>query len=122
MKNILLILATIIFCTVSLQTFAENSVDEKVDKSEEIKPPSYTECFKIIQEKLSSEQQEVQKQIERRDFPINVEREKLDISSLNPRINPASDNVKKSLQIDLPQKEKETENSLFQCKILYGLE
>ena len=107
-----------IYDTYAILAFAEEAVIEKTT----ITPPTYNECFKLIKTHLIEQQSALQEQINSGNLPATVEKEGIDVRNLNPQINPAADDVKASLQIDLPQKKEEDLNSpLSQCDTLYGL-
>lgn len=110
-------------CLIALPAIAEEVIEDANKESEEITPPTYTECFKFVQEHLLSKVEQLNQQAKKRDLPVNVERDEFDIHALNPRINPTADDVKASLEIDLPKnKKEEASNDLsYQCNTLYGI-
>jgi hypothetical protein len=118
------ILLTTIYSIFMLPAYAETSDSAKIEKAVEEQQLTYMDCFKFTQAQIVQEQEELKKQIALRDLPATVETEGTDITELNPRINPAAADVKASVQIDMPQRnKKEANNSLSsQCKTLYGLE
>lgn len=121
----------ILFLLLAGGSYAQEVVEDVTEEvAEEVKEeaaePTYMECFKhVYAQDVEQEQSDIQAEMARLNsggsLPVDVEREKVDVHSLNPRINPNADDVKASLEIDLPQKKEEAEGLSKQCETLYQL-
>jgi hypothetical protein len=115
-------LLTLVASTFGLASYAEEQAEETTESAEKAAPPSYSECFDLTKQNLQKEMDNLQEQVNSGELPVTVERDGIDIRSLNPKVNPGTDDVKASLQIDLPtKKEEDAESISSQCYTLYGI-